>query len=55
MKLKLKKATTSKLLRIFVQDSSQSDGRGRTGLAFNTAGLHWRFIRRKTRRKRAIA
>ena len=39
MKLKLKEGTTSKLARIFVQDSSATDGSGLTGLAFNSASL----------------
>jgi hypothetical protein len=39
MKLKLKEGTTSKLVRIFVQDSSATTGAGLTGLAFNTASL----------------
>ena len=39
MKLKLKQGTTSKLVRIFVQDTSQTDGRGLTGLAYDASGL----------------
>ena len=39
MKLKLKEGTTSKLARIFVQDSSSTTGAGLTGLAFNSASL----------------
>jgi hypothetical protein len=44
MKLKLLRGTTSKLLRIFVQDTSQTDGRGLTGLAFGSSGLTWYYI-----------
>jgi hypothetical protein len=39
MKLKLKEGTTSKLARVFVQDSSSTTGAGLTGLAFNSASL----------------
>lgn len=38
-KLALKRATTSKLIRLFIQDSSQSDGRGLTGLTNASGGL----------------
>lgn len=44
MKLKLLRGTTSKLLRVFVQDSSQTDGRGLAALAFGTSGLAWYYI-----------
>jgi hypothetical protein len=44
-KLILPIGTTSKTLRIFVQDSSQTDGRGLTGLAFGSAGLIWYWLR----------
>jgi hypothetical protein len=43
MKLKLLRGTTSKLLRVFVQDSSKTDGSGLTGLAYNTSGLAWYY------------
>jgi hypothetical protein len=39
MKLKIKEGTTSKLVKIFVQDSSATDGSGLTGLVYNTASL----------------
>ncbi len=39
MKLKIKQGTTSKLMRLFVQDSSATDGAGLTGLAYNASGL----------------
>lgn len=39
MKLKIKEGTTSKLVKIFVQDSSATDGSGLTGLLYNTASL----------------
>jgi hypothetical protein len=38
-KLAVKRASTSKLVRVFIQDSSQTDGRGLTGLLFNSASL----------------
>jgi len=45
MKLSVKKGTTSKTIAVFIPDSSQTDGRGLTGLAYNSAGLvasYWR-------------
>lgn len=45
MKLALQPGTTSKLLRIFVLDGSATDGSGLTGLAWNTSGLAWYYIR----------
>jgi hypothetical protein len=45
MKLIVKKGTTSKILRIFVQDSSKTDGSGLTGLVHNTASLTAYYIR----------
>lgn len=45
MKLTVKKGTTSKILRIFVQDISKSDGSGLTGLVYNTASLTAYYIR----------
>ncbi|MGB1651981.1 MAG: hypothetical protein ACPHEP_13205, partial [Acidimicrobiales bacterium] len=44
MKLKITSGTTSKLARIFIQDSSATDGSGLTGLAYNSAGLTWYWI-----------
>lgn len=44
MKLKITAGTTSKLARIFVQDSSATDGSGLTGLVHNSAGLTWYWI-----------
>lgn len=38
-------ATTSKIVRLFVQDTTQTDGRGLTGLVFNSAGLTAYFIK----------
>lgn len=38
-KLALKRGSTSKIIRLFVQDSSQSDGRGLTGLTNASGGL----------------
>ncbi len=45
MKLLIKAGTTSKRIGIFVQDSSQTDGRGLSGLVFNSAGLTWYYWR----------
>ena len=45
MKLMLVKGATSVQVAIFVRDSSQTDGRGLTGLVYNTGGLvayYWR-------------
>jgi hypothetical protein len=39
MKTTIMRGTTSKLVQVFVMDSSQTDGRGLTGLVFNTANL----------------
>lgn len=39
MKLQIKKGTTSKLLDIFIMDSSSTTGAGLTGLVYNSAGL----------------
>lgn len=39
MKLKLKRGTTSKSVRVFVQDATQTDGRGLSTLLYNTSGL----------------
>lgn len=38
-KLKIKEGTTSKLVRVFIQNSSLTTGVGLTGLVFNSAGL----------------
>jgi hypothetical protein len=39
MKLKIKEGTTSKLVRVFIQDSTSTTGAGKTGLVYNSAGL----------------
>lgn len=44
-KLILKKASTSKILHIFIQNSVSSDGSGLTGLLFNSGGLSAYYIR----------
>jgi len=44
-KLHLKRATTSKLARIFIQDSSSTTGAGLTGLVFNSASLTAYYIK----------
>jgi hypothetical protein len=44
-KQEVKRAITSKLVRVFIQDSSQTDGRGLTGLLFNSAGLAAYYIK----------
>jgi hypothetical protein len=44
MKLKIKEGTTSKLVKIFIQDSSATDGSGLTGLVYNSAGLSAYYI-----------
>ena len=45
MKLITKKGTTSKILRVFIQDSSKTDGSGLTGLVHNSTGLTAYYIR----------
>ncbi len=45
MKLKVLRGTTSKLLRVFIQDSSKTDGSGLTGLTYGTSGLSWYYCR----------
>ncbi len=45
MKLKLKRGTTGKIIRVFLQDSSKSDGSGLTGLLFNSSGLNCYYIK----------
>tara|TARA_R110000803_G_scaffold210841_1_gene284311 strand:+ start:28884 stop:30722 length:1839 start_codon:yes stop_codon:yes gene_type:complete len=39
MKLDIKDGTTSKIIEVFIQDSSSTVGAGKTGLAWNTASL----------------
>ena len=43
-KLSLVRATTSKLVRVFIQDSSVTTGAGLAGLAFGSAGLTAYYI-----------
>jgi hypothetical protein len=45
MKLIIKKGTSSKLIQIFILDTSQEDGSGLTGLVYNSAGLTAYYIR----------
>jgi hypothetical protein len=45
MKLTIKNGTTSKLLHIFISDTSKSDGSGLTGLVYNSASLTSYYIR----------
>lgn len=45
MKLSLLAGTTSKTIKIFIQDSSVTTGAGLTGLVFNTASLTAYYIR----------
>lgn len=45
MKLKLKAATTSKKLRIYIQDSSSTSGAALTGLTNASSGLTWYYFR----------
>jgi hypothetical protein len=44
-KLEIVKGTTSKILRLFIQDSTATDGGGLTGLVFNSAGLTAHYSR----------
>ena len=45
MKLSLKAGTTSKLIDLFIQDSSSTTGAGLTGLVYNTASLTGYYYR----------
>ncbi len=45
MKLKIKVGTTSKRIKVFIQDSSSTTGAGLTGLVFNSAGLKCFYIK----------
>ena len=45
MKLIEKKGTTSKIVHLFIQDSSVTTGAGLTGLVYNSAGLKAYYIR----------
>ena len=45
MKLKLNRGTTSKVLRIFVADSSQPTLKGLAGLTSTSSGLAWYYCR----------
>ncbi|MGZ5508707.1 MAG: hypothetical protein ACXWKH_20225, partial [Limisphaerales bacterium] len=45
MKLLIPAGTTSKKVKIFVQDTSKTDGSGLTGLAYNTSGLTWYYTK----------
>lgn len=45
MKLKLKRGTTSKIIRVFLADMTALDGSGLTGLVYNSAGLSAAYIR----------
>lgn len=44
-KLSFRAGTTSKIVRVFIQDSSQTDGRGLTGLVFNSGSLTAYYIK----------
>lgn len=39
MKDSVKPGTTSKIYTLFIQDSAQTDGRGKTGLLYNSSGI----------------
>lgn len=45
MKLVTLKGKTSKLIEVFIADSSSLTGAGKTGLVFNSAGLTWYYYR----------
>jgi len=45
MKLIIKKATTSKIIQIFIQNSSLTTGAGLTGLVYNSASLTAYYIK----------
>ena len=45
MKLKIKEGTTSKICRLFIQDSTSTSGAGLTGLTSTTSGIQAHYIR----------
>lgn len=45
MKLSVKKGTTSKVIEVFIPDSSSSTGAGLTGLEWDSSGLSWYYSR----------
>lgn len=45
MKLNIKKATTSKLIEVFISDSSSTTGSGLTGLVYNSSSLTAYYMR----------
>jgi hypothetical protein len=45
VKLNVLKGKTSKLVEVFISDSSSTTGAGLTGLVFNSAGLTWYYYR----------
>jgi len=45
MKYKLYKATTSKLIPIFIQDTTSVTGKGLIGLTYTSSGLSWYYLR----------
>ncbi len=45
MKLLVKKGKTSKMIEVFIQNSSVATGAGLTGLVFNSASLTWYYWR----------
>jgi hypothetical protein len=45
MKLILKAGTTGQVARVLIQDTSSTTGAGLTGLAYNSAGLKWSYVR----------
>jgi hypothetical protein len=45
MKLLVRKGTTSKLLQVWVPDSASTTGSGKTGIAYNAAGLTASYYR----------
>jgi hypothetical protein len=45
MKLSLKRGTTGKLVRVFIQDTTRTDGSGLTGLVYNSGGLSAYYTR----------
>jgi hypothetical protein len=45
LKLKILRSTTSKIVRLFVQDATSITGAGLTGLAYNSSGLTCYYIR----------
>jgi hypothetical protein len=55
MKLSVKRGTTSKVVRVFIQDTTKTDGSGLTGLVYNSGSLSAYYSREGDSGSTAIA